>query len=76
MYPPALQAAGIGGIVTMTATIGTDGMVKDYEITKSVHPELDAAAVEAVRNWQFDGTLLNCAPTEVTMTVSLKFESK
>jgi len=76
VYPPALQAAGIGGIVTMTATIGTDGMVKDYEITKSVHPELDAAAVEAVRSWQFDGTLLNCAPIEVTMTVSLKFESK
>jgi TonB family protein len=76
VYPPALQAAGIGGIVTMTATIGTDGMVKDYEITKSVHPELDAAAVEAVKNWQFDGTLLNCAPTEVTMTVSLKFETK
>jgi TonB family protein len=76
VYPPALQAAGIGGTVTMTATIGTDGLVKDYEVTKSVHPELDAIAVEAVKNWQFDGTLLNCAPTEVTMTVSLKFEPK
>lgn len=73
-YSPALQAAGVGGVVGIKATIGVDGLVKDYEVVKPVHPELDAAAVEAVKNWQFDGTLLNCSPTEVTMTVSVKFE--
>lgn len=74
IYPPSLQAAGVGGVVGIKATIGADGLVREYEVVKPVHPELDAAAVEAVKNWQFDGTLLNCAPTEVTMTVSLTFE--
>ena len=73
-YSPALQAAGVGGAVGIKATIGVDGLVKDYEVVKPVHPELDAAAVEAVKNWQFDGTLLNCSPTEVTMTVSVNFD--
>ncbi len=40
---------------------------------KSISPEIDNAAMEAVRQWLFDGTLLNCQPVEVTMNVSLDF---
>jgi hypothetical protein len=31
------------------------------------------AAIEAVKQWEFDGTLLNCTPIEVEMTVSVGF---
>ena len=53
----------------LKATIATDGTVRDAQVVKSVHPDLDNAAIDAVRQWIFDGTLLNCAPTEVTMNV-------
>ncbi len=43
------------------------------QVVKSASPDLDNAAMEAVRQWLFDGTLLNCAPVEVTMNVSLDF---
>jgi TonB family protein len=76
VYPENLQAAGVAGTVVLSATIGTDGMVKDAEVLKSAHPDLDLAAIEAVRQWQFDGTLLNCVPSEVTMNVSLNFNVK
>jgi TonB family protein len=76
VYPENLQSAGIGGTVILTATIGTDGTVTNIDVVKSVHPDLDAAAIEAVRQWRFDGTLLNCTPTEAAMTVSLDFSPK
>ena len=57
----------------LKATIATDGTVRDAQVVKSAHPDLDNAAIEAVRQWIFDGTLLNCAPTEVTMNVSVDF---
>ena len=47
--------------------------MRDVQVVKSVHPDLDNAAIEAVRQWLFDGTLLNCAPVEVTMNVSVDF---
>jgi TonB family protein len=75
-YPENLQALGIGGTVQLGATIGADGTIKDLQVIKSVHPDLDAAAIDAVRQWQFDGTLLNCVPSEVSMTVSLNFSAK
>jgi len=72
-YPAQLSAAGIAGVVELDARIGTDGDVVDVSVVKSVHPELDAAAVEAVQLWQFTSTLLNCAPVEVKMKVTLNF---
>jgi TonB family protein len=76
VYPPALQESGVGGKVVMKATIGTDGTVRDVEVTQSANPDLDNAAVEAVRQWRFDGTLLNCVPSDVTMTVNVEFKAQ
>ncbi len=73
IYPSNLVDAQIAGKVLMKATIAVDGTVRDVQVVKSVQPDLDNAAVEAVRQWLFDGTLLNCAPVEVTMNVSVDF---
>jgi TonB family protein len=72
-YPANLRAAGVSGQVRLQATIAVDGTVREVTVVKSVHPDLDAAAVEAVRQWLFDGTLLNCVPTEVVMNVQIDF---
>jgi TonB family protein len=73
VYPANLRAAGVSGQVRLQATIAVDGTVREVSVVKPVHPDLDAAAVEAVRQWLFDGTLLNCAPTEVVMNVQIDF---
>jgi hypothetical protein len=48
--------------------------VREVTVDKSAHPELDTAAMEAVRQWKFDGTLLNCGLVEVSMGVSINFQ--
>ena len=40
------------------------------------HPAFAAAAFEAVRDWEFAETLLNCAPVEVPMHVSVTFRKE
>jgi protein TonB len=42
-------------------------------LSAQVHPEFAMAAVDAVRQWRFDSTLLNGEPVEVVMTVSVRF---
>jgi len=65
--------AGIDGKVQLVATIGTDGSVTDVQVAKADRPELEPAAIDAVRQWEFDSTLLNCIPIEVQMNVSITF---
>lgn len=72
-YPVTLQAAGIGGIVTLDALIGTEGSVRDVKVVSSPHPELERLAIDAVRGWEFSTTYLNCTPIEVPMRVTITF---
>ncbi|MEO8522728.1 MAG: energy transducer TonB [Acidobacteriota bacterium] len=38
-----------------------------------MHPDFAIAAVDAVRQWRFSPTLLNGAPVDVVMTVTVSF---
>jgi TonB family protein len=75
-YPEQLEAENVGGSVVLNARIGTDGLVKEVDIVKTDHPDLAAAAIEAVRQWEFSSTLLNCVPVEVPMQVTARFRTE
>jgi TonB family protein len=74
LYPPHLAAKGIGGTVLLDARIGTDGYVRDIAVVETPHADLGKAASDAVRQWQFTSTLLNCVASEVVMKVRVTFE--
>jgi TonB family protein len=74
-YPLHLGQANVGGTVLMQALIAKDGAVRDVRVVQAAHPDLDAAAVAAIRQWRFDSTLLNCMPIEVSMKVSVTFKA-
>jgi TonB family protein len=61
--------------VTMRATIDREGTVSEVQDIVASHPDLEAPAVEAVRDWKFTATLLNCEPIEVEMTVTVNFST-
>jgi TonB family protein len=75
-YPDSLRNAGVGGTVTMDAVIGVDGNIQEVRAIGSPHPDLESAAIEAVRQWQFTPTLLNCVPIEVRMKVRTNFAAQ
>ena len=74
VYSEALREAGVEGVVSLEAVIGKDGATTSVRaLSARVHPELAKAAIDAVRQWRFDPTLLNGQPVEVVMTVSVEF---
>lgn len=69
-----MRDAGREGVVPIEAIIGRDGSVTSLRVVSAqVHPDFAIAAVDAVRQWRFDPTLLNGEPVEVVMTVSVTF---
>lgn len=52
-YTHAARAEGIEGKLKLKLIVGADGSVVGVEVLSSVSPELDAAAVAAVRQWRF-----------------------
>ena len=64
--------ANARGIVIVEVTIDVDGTVKDARVLRSI-PMSDAAALEAVRQWRYEATMLDGKPVPVIMTVSVTF---
>ncbi len=74
VYPEDLREAGLEGIVPLEALIGRDGTVESVRVVSAdVHPAFLQAATDAVKEWRFTPTLLNGAPVEVSMNVSIRF---
>ncbi len=74
VYPPAMRDAALEGVVPLEALIGKDGTVTSVQVLSAqVHPEFAQAAEAAVRQWQFSPTLLNGAPVDVRMKLSVRF---
>ena len=72
VYPPIAQSARVQGVVIIEAIIGPDGRVTEAKVLRSI-PLLDAAALDAVKQWVYTPTLLNGVPVPVIMTVTVNF---
>ena len=73
VYPPSARQARTQGVVILETTIGADGKVKATKVVKSL-PMLDAAAMDAVRQWQYQPTLIDGKPTPVVMVIPVNFK--
>ncbi|MBA3268966.1 MAG: TonB family protein [Acidobacteria bacterium] len=70
--PPAAIEARVQGVVIMEIVIDESGAVADAKILRSI-PLLDAAALEAVKQWQFEPTELEGRRVPVIITVTVQF---
>ena len=73
VYSPLALQARLSGVVHLQAVIGKDGRVVDLKVIGG-HPLLIPAALEAVKQWVYQPTMLNGNPVEVMTTVDVKFE--
>jgi TonB family protein len=72
VYPPDAKEQRIEGTVSIDMRIGTDGLVKDATVRKSV-PKLDEAALAAARQWKFRPGRAKGKPVEVVLTITFEF---
>ncbi|HXM98415.1 MAG TPA: energy transducer TonB [Candidatus Dormibacteraeota bacterium] len=71
-YPPLARQTRISGTVRLHAIIGKDGGVQSLTL-ESGHPLLVQSALDAVRQWRYQPTLLNGEAVEVDTTIDVIF---
>jgi TonB family protein len=72
VYPPAAKQARIQGVVHLSALIGKEGNVTNLAVI-SGHPLLIPSALDSVRQWVYQTTLLNGEPVEVITQIDVKY---
>lgn len=73
-YPEALGCDGIGGRVDLRITITPQGGVGRVALQKSSgQPQLDEAAIAAVRTWEFAPATRGGRPVSSTISVPMNF---
>lgn len=75
-YDAAYRGARIGGRVILVAHFRKDGAIEDPRVLVSAAPELDMAAVQAVRQWKFRPATRNGEPLDVIFHVTIDFKPR
>jgi len=75
IYPLEAQQAQVSGVVILAARLDVEGKVKAVRILRSI-PKLDQAAIDAVRQWEYEPLLVKGKPVEVVFTVTVRFYLK
>ncbi len=73
IYPPLARQARVSGVVRLEAVISRGGTVESLQVL-SGHPLLVPAALDAVRQWLYQPTLLNGDPVEVLTQIEVNFK--
>jgi TonB family protein len=72
MYPPDAKAARVQGKVSLQAVIGKDGTITKLEVI-SGDALLVQSAIDAVRQWVYEPTLLNGEPVAVQTQIDVNY---
>jgi TonB family protein len=73
-YPESAKSQGIEGTVILRAVIGTNGQILSLAPKSGPDPVLIKAAIDSVRQWRYQPTLLNGSPVEVVTTIMIDYQ--
>lgn len=73
-YPAVALQLKKNGYVVVECTIDRTGMVRDARVASASFPPFGAAAIEAVRQWQFEPGTLNGRPVDVRFHLTVQFQ--
>jgi protein TonB len=71
-YPTRAREKGVSGVVQVQALLTASGLVDRVRVAESV-PDLDEAALEAVRQWKFKPATCGGRPVPVWVMVPIRF---
>jgi protein TonB len=72
VYPALAKQARVSGTVELLGVLGTDGRIHELKVLRG-HPLLINAALEALRQWIFEPTMLNGQAVEVSAPITVNF---
>jgi TonB family protein len=72
-YPEDLRSAAQGE-VGLRVTIDKKGSIAEVNISRSLHPYLDFASIQAVRQWTFEPATKGGEPVSATVNITMVFD--
>jgi protein TonB len=74
-YPEAARKAGVEGKVLLEVMVKADGSVVSASVREGIagHPELDRAAVDAVKQWKFEPATADGVPVDMKINIPIEF---
>jgi len=73
-YTEEARDAKIAGTVKLTVIIERDGHANDIKVIESLDPGLDANAILAVKQWEFEPATKEGKPVRVSATIEVNFK--
>ncbi len=73
-YSEQARKRKIKGTVTMSVTVGTDGLPHDIKVENKLGYGLDEKAVEALSHWKFRPALKDGQPYETHIYIEMSFK--
>jgi TonB family protein len=73
-YPDDYRRSKIGGLVIVEAAVSATGTVDDVRVLKSAAPDLDMAAIAAVRQWTFQPGRRAGTPIAMLYSLTVNFQ--
>ena len=73
-YPADLKQQGLTAVVSIRAIISKQGDLLSPQVVNTVLPEFAQAALDAVKQWRYQPTLLNGQPVEIITNIDVTFE--
>ena len=72
VYPALASRARVSGTVVLEATLTSQGTAEEIRVI-SGHPLLVQAAIDCVKQWQYEPTYLNGVPVAIILTAKVHF---
>ena len=72
-YPESCKKAGLEGTVLLNVTTDNNGTVTDVRVMKSVYPDLDKAAQDALQHWSYEPIYKDGQPVSANFVVLVDF---
>jgi protein TonB len=75
-YTEAAKDEKVEGTVVVYIEVGPDGRAHNQHIERSLHPDLDKNAMDAISNWRFKPATKDGKAITVHATVEINFQLK
>ena len=73
VYPEVARLAEVQGVVILSVKADEKGQVVDVIVLRSI-PLLDQAAIDAVRQWVYEPTIIDGKAAPIVFTVTVRFQ--
>jgi protein TonB len=72
-FPEKERKAGHQGTVLLGLVVHSDGLPGDIKVLRTLSPQLDKAAIDAVKKWRFSHATRDDKPVAVLINVEVNF---